>query len=411
MRKSISLLGSTGSIGRQALEVAALLGVEVLALSANESITLLEEQARRVKPRIVSVYNENAARDFKTRISDTDIRVVSGADGLIEAALAEGAETVVTALVGMAGLRPTLAAIKAGRQIALANKETLVCAGELVMKTAREHSVSIIPIDSELSAVLQCISANTTGGSNTNGSNTNGDANITGDAVRAVPFHEYADGINRIILTASGGPFRGMAKNQLKNVTPEMALRHPNWNMGNKVTIDSATLMNKGFEFAEIFHLFSIPHEKIEVIIHPESIIHSMVEFSDNSVIAQLSPPDMRLPIQYALTYPNRKPSLTNALDFTKLSNLSFFEPDVDAFPCLGLALEAVRTGGTAGAILNGANEAAVESFLNGNIGFYGIYDSVRTALDSIPVIAAPTLDDYIAADAEAREYAHRKPK
>ena len=375
MHRSVSLLGSTGSIGRQTLEVADSLGLRVCALSAHRNIKLLEEQTRRFRPAVAAVIDNEAARDFKARVRDIDVRVYSGEDGLIAASCVEGADTVVTAVVGTAGLLPTLAAIKLGRRIALANKETLVCAGELVMKCANEFNSVIIPVDSEHSAIMQCI----------------------GD--------EAPDSVKRIILTASGGPFRGMRRAELSGVTPEIALKHPTWNMGKKVTIDSATLMNKGFEVIEAAHLFGFPPDKINVVVHPESIIHSMIEFTDNSIMAQLARPDMRLPIQYALTYPKRIPSLTDELDITRLSALTFEKPDMETFPCLSLAIETASIRGTSGAVLNGANEAAVELFLQGNLEFYGIYESVRAALDSIGSIENPALEDIIAADKEAKRF------
>ena len=377
LKNSISLLGSTGSVGRQTLEVAASLGIRVCALSADKNIKLLEEQTRRFRPAVTAVFDEAAARDFKVRVRDTDVRVYSGVDGLIAAACVEGAGTVVVAVVGMAGLRPTLEAIKLSRRIALANKETLVCAGELVMRRASESNTVIIPVDSEHSAILQCIGV------------------------------ENLSDVKRIILTASGGPFRAMGREELSCVTPDMALKHPTWNMGQKITIDSATLMNKGFEVIEAVHLFGFSPEMISVVVHPESVIHSMVEFSDNSIIAQLAQPDMRLPIQYALTYPQREKSLAGGLDFTSLPPLTFEKPDMDVFPCLGLAVETAGIRGTAGAILNGANEAAVELFLNGRLGFYGIYDSVRATLDSIKNIEDPMLDDIIEAGEAAKQFVY----
>ncbi|MCL2409748.1 MAG: 1-deoxy-D-xylulose-5-phosphate reductoisomerase [Oscillospiraceae bacterium] len=376
MKNAISLLGSTGSIGRQTLETAELLGLRVRSLGANKNIKLLEAQMRRFKPDIVAVFDNDSARDFKTRVRDTDVRVVAGIDGLVEAACADGVSTVVTAVVGTIGLIPTLAAIEQGRTIALANKETLVCAGSLVMKTAKERGTAIIPVDSEHSALFQCLKA------------------------------EKPEHVKRLILTASGGPFRGWGRDRLTKVTPEMALRHPNWSMGRKITIDSATMMNKGLELIEAMHLFDVPPEKIGIVVHPESVVHSMVEFNDNSVIAQLAQPDMCLPIQYALTYPERRASLVDSLDLTKLiSGLTFEEPDFDAFPCLRLAIETAQTGGIAPAVMNGANEAAVELFLAGKIGFYGIYESVSAALDKITNIENPSLEDLMSADIEAKRF------
>ena len=375
--RSISLLGSTGSIGRQTLEVAEALGLRTLALSADKNIKLLEEQARRVRPAIAAVFDEGAASDFRARVRDMDMRVVSGNDGLVEAACVEGAGTVVTAVVGMAGLLPTLAAIGCGRRIALANKETLVCAGELVMRRANEVGAAVIPVDSEHAAILQCIGA-------------------------AAP-----EKVKRIILTASGGPFRGKSREELYGVTPETALRHPTWRMGRKITIDSATLMNKGFEVIEAVHLFGVSPDMVGVVVHPESIIHSMVEFADNSITAQLAQPDMRLPIQSALVFPERMPSLAAALDLTRAPALTFEEPDMEAFPCLGLAIATARVRGTACSALNGANEAAVDLFLRGKLGFYGIYDSVSAALDSIGNVEDPSLDDIVEAGEEAKRFVY----
>jgi len=373
--QSISILGSTGSIGRQTLEIAELLGLRVRALSSYRNTGLLETQVRKFRPAVAAVFDGAAARDFAARVRDTGVRVASGMGGLVEAACVDGADTVVTAVVGMAGLLPTLAAVRLGRRIALANKETLVCAGALVMDGAREHGAEIIPVDSEHSALFQCLRG------------------------------EKPGSVKNLILTASGGPFRGLGRSELRGVTPGMALKHPNWSMGKKVTVDSATLMNKGLEVIEAFHLFGIPAERIKVVIHPESIVHSMVEFSDNSIKAQLSAPDMRLPIQYALTYPERVPSPAPGLGVTGLPALTFEAPDMEAFPCLGLALDAAGARGTACAVLSCANEAAVELFLRGELGFYGIYDSVRAALENIGNVAAPSLEDIIAAGEEAKRF------
>jgi len=352
MKKTLSILGSTGSIGRQTLEVAEHLGYKVCALSANKNIDLLEEQIRRFNPELVAVFDEAAADELRKRIKrdgSSKTRILHGMEGQIEAAGNSGADIIVTAIAGQAGLEPTLAALKTGKRIALANKEPLVCAGETVMKTAKEYGAQIIPVDSEHSAIFQCLD------------------------------HEAS--IKKIILTASGGPFRGKTRMELKNITPEDALKHPNWNMGSKITIDSATLMNKGLEVIEAMHLFSVSPDQIEVLIHPESIIHSMIEFADGSTIAQLSNPDMRQPIQYALTYPERKPSLTAPLDLVKLGKLTFSKPDHNTFPCLRLAYTAARKGQTACAALNQANEEAVALFLTGKIGFLEIADRIEKAL------------------------------
>jgi len=375
------LLGSTGSIGRQTLEVAERLGLRVCALSAHRNIRLLEEQARKHRPAVVAVFDVNAARDFAARVRDMSLRVVPGIEGLIEAACVSGAGTVVTAVIGTVGLLPTLAAIEMGRRIALANKETLVCAGGLVMEKARQHKAEIIPVDSEHSAIFQCL------------------------------MSEAADSIDRLLLTASGGPLRGMSKAELRDVTPEMALKHPNWSMGKKITIDSATMMNKGLEVIEAVHLFNVPPEKVTVVVHPESIIHSMVEFTDNSITAQLAQPDMRLPIQYALTFPHRLPSQVEKLDFAELTKLTFEKPDFDLFPCLALAFRAARSNGTACAALNSANEAAVELFLRGDLKYFGIYESVCAALDNNRNISNPSLEDILSADEEARRFVFERMK
>ncbi len=372
-RTSISLLGSTGSIGRQTLDVADNLGLSVCALSAGSNTELLEQQTRKYRPRLVAVFDENAARDLTVRLRDTEVKVVSGMAGLIEASTLDEADTVVTAVVGTVGLKPTLAAVKKGKRIALANKETLVCAGNHVMTAAQASDAEILPVDSEHSAIFQCLSGN-----------------------RERPF-------KRILLTASGGPFRGKSHSELEKVTCREALRHPNWQMGKKITVDSATLMNKGLEYIEAMHLFGAAPSQIRILVHPQSIIHSMVEFDDNSVIAQLSVPDMRLPIQYALTYPNRQPSPAHALDFTEIGALTFEEPDLQVFRCLKLALDTARIPGTACAVMNAANEAAVSLFLEESIMFTQIYECAVHALERIKNVANPSLDDIIAADADAR--------
>ena len=329
MKCGISILGSTGSIGRQSLDVAEKLGLRVCALTANRNTALAEEQARRFRPEVMAMYSHAAAAELKVRLADTPVKVVAGEDGLIEAAVHPQADTVVTAVVGTVGLRPTLAAIYEKKRIALANKETLVCAGRIVMEEAKRNGAEIIPVDSEHSAIFQCLA----GGR---------------------PFRT-------IILTASGGPFRGMRREELMQVTVEDALRHPNWNMGPKITVDCATMMNKGLEFIEAMHLFGARPEQIRVLVHPQSIVHSMVEYPDHSIIAQMGMPDMRLPIELALTYPLRGPAVAPALDLTQVSALTFEHPDLEAFPCLGLAMEAARMRGTACAVMNAANETAVE--------------------------------------------------
>ena len=373
-KRSISLLGSTGSIGRQTLEVAAALDLPVRALTAHRSVELLEEQARRFQPELAVCVDEAAAADLKVRLSDTSVRVLSGEEGLLEAAALPSADTVVTAVVGIAGLRPTLAAIRAGKRIALANKETMVCAGELVMAEARRWGAEIVPVDSEHSAIFQCLQ----------GCKDRGE-------------------VKRLILTASGGPFFGRSREELEGVTLEQALKHPNWAMGAKITVDSATLMNKGLEFIEAMRLYELPPEKISIVVHRESIVHSLVEYCDNAVLAQLGAADMRLPIQYALTWPERAPGPAEPLDLLTCPSLTFQAPDPEAFPCLALALEAARTGGTATAILNGANEAAVGRFLDRRIGFMDIARQVERAMAEVPVIQSPDLEEIFQADQAAR--------
>ncbi|MGN0968843.1 MAG: 1-deoxy-D-xylulose-5-phosphate reductoisomerase [Oscillospiraceae bacterium] len=376
--RTISILGSTGSIGRQSLEVIAALGFSVGALTAHQSVDLLEQQARQFKPRLVALTDPAAAADLKVRLADTSVRVVAGPEGVVEAAALPEADTVVTAVVGVAGLVPTLAAIDAGKRIALANKETLVCAGELVMKRAREKGAEIIPVDSEHSALFQSLEGNSRGE------------------------------VKRLILTASGGPFFGKSRAELELVTRAQALKHPNWSMGAKITIDSATMMNKGLEFIEAMRLYDMPPEKISIVIHRESIVHSLVEYCDGAVLAQLGAPDMRLPIQYALTWPARCPGPADPLDLLTCGPLHFAPPDLEAFPCLALAMGAARTGGTAPAVMNGANEVAVARFLADEIGFYDIPRLVEDALSQVPTVPAPGLEEILAADAAGRQIAAR---
>lgn len=377
MSKRISILGSTGSIGRQSLDVISACGMSVAALTANSSAKLLEEQARQFHPELAVLVDEKAAADLRVRLADTNVRVLGGMEGLMEAAVVQSADTVITAVVGMVGLRPTLAAIRAGKRIALANKETLVCAGDLVLEEARDYGAQILPVDSEHSALFQSLEGNKNRGE-----------------------------VKRLILTCSGGPFYGKTRKQLQGMARKDALQHPNWSMGAKITVDSATLMNKGLEFIEAMHLYHMPPEKISIVVHRESMIHSLVEYCDNAMIAQLGAPDMRLPIQYALTWPKRVPGPADPLDIWNCGPLTFGEPDLDTFRCLALALEAAKTGGTAGAILNGANEAAVAQFLAGRIGFLDIADKVAQAMEKVPVIQNPTLTDVLEADAAAREAA-----
>ncbi len=375
MRRTLSVLGSSGSIGRQALDVAAVCGHEVAAITVNRSAPMAEEQARRFRPRLAVAVDEDAAADLRTRLADTEVKVLSGREGLLEAASLPGADTVVTAIVGVAGLEPTLAAIACGKRIALANKETLVCAGELVMARAREAGAEIVPVDSEHSAIFQCLQ----------GCRNRGE-------------------VRRLILTASGGPFFGWSREELAGVTKAQALKHPNWAMGAKITIDSATLMNKGLEFIEAMRLYAVPPEQIQIVVHRESIIHSLVEFGDGAILAQLGSADMRLPIQYALTWPERTPGPAKPLDLLSCPPLTFQRPDPDAFRCLGLALECAERGGTSTAILNGANEAAVGLFLEDKIGFLDIPRLVEAALARVPVLDIPGLDEILEADRAARQ-------
>jgi len=375
MMQNISILGSTGSIGRQTCAVAEHLGIEVCALAARSDILLLEAQARQFRPRLVAVYEEKAAKALALALADTDIKVVSGEEGLIEAATMAGCDCVVTAVSGSVGLAPTLAAIDERKRIALANKETLVCAGETVMARAEKMGAEIIPVDSEHSAIFQSM----------------------GGMARKSE-------LKTVLLTASGGPFRGMSLKETYWKTPAQALKHPNWSMGAKISVDSATMMNKGLEFIEAMHLFSVAPENIKVLIHPQSIIHSAVEMLDGSVIAQLAVPDMGLPIQYALTYPEREPSASRALDLFTAGDMHFEAPDLENTPCLGLAMDCARRGGTAPCVMSAANEAAVGLFLEEKIPFGAIYECVAAALDSISIIEKPSLEEIISSDLEARE-------
>lgn len=378
---TLSVLGSTGSIGTQTLDVAGRLGLHVAALTANRNITLLEEQARRFRPALVAVMDEAAAKELRVRLQDTSVRVVPGMEGLCEAATAPQADLVLNAVVGMVGLRPTLEAIGAHKRLALANKETLVAGGALVMEAARKNGVEILPVDSEHSAVFQCLMA-------------------------CKPKRD----LSRIILTASGGPFFGKKREELASVTPAQALRHPNWSMGAKVTIDSATMMNKGLEVIEASWLFSLPDDRIDVVVHRESIIHSMVVMNDNAVLAQLGPADMRLPIQFALTFPRRMPSPVESLDFAKVRNLTFYEPDTEAFPCLRLCREALCRGGLAPAVANAANEQAVRLFLDGKIGFNDIPALLAEALAAqVPVHKAAGLSDILETDQKTKAFVRER--
>lgn len=379
MRK-LALLGSTGSIGTQALRVMENLQaqgeeVQVEVLAARSNVRLLEEQARRFHPSAVAVFDEAAACSLRDSLRDTSIQVLAGMEGLCEAAAWEGANTTLNAVVGMVGLQPTLAAIRAGKVLALANKETLVAGGAMVVEEARRHGVKILPVDSEHSAIFQCL--------------------------QGCPGR---DALEKLILTASGGPFFGKSREELETVTREQALRHPNWDMGAKITIDSATMMNKGLEVIEASWLFELPEERIDVVVHRESIIHSMVQYKDNAVIAQLGVPDMAVPIQYALTYPRRLPSPAGELNLWELQKLTFYPPDGNAFPCLELCREALRRGGLVPAAANGANEQAVALFLQGKIGFLDIPRLVAKAMDQ-QTAGEVTLENILAADRAARDF------
>lgn len=376
MTKNLSILGSTGSIGTQTLDVARNLNITVSALTASTNVKAVEEQVREFKPKLAVMFNEDAAKDLKTRISDTDTNVEYGMEGLIHAATISEADTVLTSVVGMVGLKPTLAAINAKKNIALANKETLVTGGKLVMQAVKENGVNLYPVDSEHSAIFQCLQG----------------------------MNDKKE-LKKIILTASGGPFFGKKKSELENVTLEQALNHPNWSMGKKITIDSSTMMNKGLEVIEAKWLFDIDVDNIDVVVHRESIIHSMVEFTDNSVIAQLGVPDMRIPIQYAITYPQRVPSSVKPLSLTDIGTLTFAKPDYDTFTCLSQCIRAIKEGQLAPVAANGANEIAVELFLNNKIKFLQIGELVQQAIDSVSKSELNCVDDIINADKTAREF------
>ncbi len=376
MVKTVSILGSTGSIGRQSLDVISRLeGIRVAALTAGSSVGKMAEQCRRFHPRLAVMATQSAAVELSRELNDPKISVAWGEDGLIQAATLEEVDCVITAVVGMVGLKPTLAAIRRGKRIGLANKETLVCAGELVMAEAEKYGAEIVPVDSEHSAIFQCLMG-------------------CGDRRE----------VKRLLLTCSGGPFFGMEREQLKNVTKADALRHPNWKMGPKITVDCATLMNKGLEVIEAMRLYHLPLEQVDVLIHRQSIVHSLVEFTDGAVMAQLGTPDMRLPIQLALTYPQRTACPVEPLDLTKCAGLTFCHPDLEKFPCLALARQCAKKGGTACPAMNGANEEAVAMFLAEKIGFYDIYRLVHWAVEQVPFIANPTLEEILEADRLARQ-------
>lgn len=374
MSKTISILGSTGSIGRQTLDVAEQLGLQVAAITAHASVERMEEQARKFRPALAVLTDEAAARDLAVRLQDTDTRVLGGFDALEEAATVPEADTVVTAVVGMVGLKPTLAAIQEKKRIALANKETLVCAGQLVMDAADAAGAEIVPVDSEHSAIFQCLQG----------------------------CRDRRE-IKRLILTCSGGPFYGMTREEAGKMTRADALKHPNWTMGPKITVDCATLMNKGLEVIEAMRLYRLPLSQVSVVIHRQSIVHSLVEYQDGAVLAQLGTPDMRLPIRYAMTYPNRGVNPAEPLDLLTCPPLTFAQPDREVFPCLRLAEEAAQEGGTACAVLNAANEEAVGLFLAEKIGFYDIPALVAKARAQVKTIHDPSLEEILAADSAAR--------
>ena len=374
--KTISILGSTGSIGTQTLEVVDKLGLSVSALTAAKNITLLEQQVRKYKPALAVVFDEQKAKELKLALRDTDTRVESGMDGLIEAAQLPQSDLVLNSVVGMVGLKPTIAAAQAKKDIALANKETLVAGGDLVTDAVSGNGIKLLPVDSEHSAIFQCL--------------------------QGMPDKKV---LKKLILTASGGPFFGKTIEELRDVTVDQALNHPNWSMGAKITIDSATMMNKGLEIIETGRLFGVSGDDIDVVVHRESIIHSLVEFTDNSVLAQLGVPDMRIPIQYAITYPMRYPSPVEELDLAKIANLSFYEPDEETFACLRACKKAFAMGGAATAIANGANEEANALFRQGRIKFLDIGELVSGAVDSVPNFTPKCVEDVLAADEAARRY------
>lgn len=377
MKKCVSILGSTGSIGRQSLDIISHLpDVKVAALTASTSVERMAQQCRQFRPELAVMATEAAAAQLKVAISDLPTRVLWGEEGLIGAATLPQVDIVITAVVGMVGLKPTLAAIRAGKRIGLANKETLVCAGELVMAEAEKYGAEIVPVDSEHSAIFQCLMGS----------------------------HSPKE-VKKILLTCSGGPFYGQTREQLAVATKADALRHPNWKMGPKITIDCATLMNKGLEVIEAMRLYHLPLEQVEVLIHRQSIVHSLVEFVDGAVMAQMGTPDMRLPIQLALTYPERTVCPVEPLDLTACGPLTFAKPDLDVFPCLRLAMDCAKQGGTACPAMNGANEEAVALFLADKIGFYDIYRLVSQAVAAVPFVKEPGLEQILNADRLTRQY------
>lgn len=382
MIKCVSILGSTGSIGRQSLDVVRHLGLSVAALTAGTNVDRMAAQCREFQPKLAVMATEEAACKLREQISDLPVDVAWGEEGLLQAARHPDADCVITAVVGMLGLKPTLEAIRHGKRIGLANKETLVCAGELVMAEAKKYAAEIIPVDSEHSAIFQCLMGN-----------------------------RERNQVKRILLTCSGGPFYGMAPETLAHVTKEDALRHPNWKMGPKITVDCATLMNKGLEVIEAMHLYDLPLEQVDVLIHRQSIVHSLVEFRDGAVMAQLGSPDMRLPIQLAMTYPVREVCVAEPLDLTACGGLTFAKPDMEAFPCLALARDCAKKGGNACAVMNGANEEAVGLFLQDQIGFYDIYKLVKLAVEEVPYEESPDLEQILESDRLARDSVRRNYK
>ena len=374
--KKIGILGSTGSIGTQTLEIVrSNPDLQVIALAAGSNVSLMEQQVREFHPMLAMMGSEEAAADLKNRIADTDTRVSAGMEGMLELAILPQMEVLVTAIVGMIGIRPTIAAIKAGKTIALANKETLVTAGHIIMPLAKEKGVSILPVDSEHSAIFQSMHG------------------------------ENRERVSKILLTASGGPFRGKKTEELQDITVEDALKHPNWSMGRKITVDSATLVNKGLEVMEAKWLFDVEPEQIQVVVHPQSIIHSMVEYVDGGIMAQLGMPDMKLPIQYALFYPDRRPMDGRRVDFFALKSISFEEPDIKTFRGLQLAYDAIAAGGSMPTVFNAANEKAVGLFLDKKIRFLAIYDLIQGAMEQHKVIANPTVEEILEAEAQAHAY------
>lgn len=374
--KKIAILGSTGSIGTQTLEIVrANKDLEVVALAAGGNVALMEQQVREFRPKVAVMWSKEAAEDLKQRVADMEVRILCGMDGLLELAVLPEVEVLVTAIVGMIGIRPTIAAIEAGKTIALANKETLVCAGHIIMPLAKEKGVSILPVDSEHSAIFQSMNG------------------------------EPKNRISKILLTASGGPFRGKKKEELVNIKPENALKHPNWSMGRKITIDSSTLVNKGLEVIEAKWLFDVEFSQIQVVVHPQSIIHSMVEYVDGGIMAQLGTPDMKLPIQYALFYPDRRPMESKRLDFYELANITFEKPDMETFRGLKLAYEAGRMGGSMPTVLNAANEKAVSLFLDGKIAYLQIAEIIEACMQNHKRIDNPNVAQILATENETYEY------